>query len=159
MAITLPVQRLTVKSPNSDHYGVRARADLPAPALSCRRGHTKRTTHRLFGYPPKGPQAVGQAHRHRLRNRQMGIKPTADELERDRRATLNDQEKSLSIPIEAILGVPVGKLGFRPHARLGLAMQPRGVLRRWQKVIIKQYQQDGVRREGRGWRPTRAPPS
>jgi hypothetical protein len=67
----------------------------------------------------------------------MGIQPTADELERDSRAALNDQEKSLSIPIEAIFGVPADKLGFRPHARL--AMQPRGAPQLWQKVIIKQH--------------------
>ena len=69
---------------------------------------------------PKGPQAVGQARHHRLPDRQIGIKLAADELERDRRAALNDQEKSRSIPIEAILGVPAGKLGLRPHARLAM---------------------------------------
>ena len=69
---------------------------------------------------PKGPQAVAQARRHRSRDRQMRIEPTADELQRDLRAALNDQEKSRSIPIEAILGVPAGKLGFRPHARLAM---------------------------------------
>ena len=69
---------------------------------------------------PKGPQAVGQARRHRSRDRQMRIEPSPDELQRDPRAALNDQEKSRSIPMEAILGVPAGKLGFRPHARLAM---------------------------------------
>jgi hypothetical protein len=63
---------------------------------------------------------VGQASHNRLPDRQIGIELTADELERDRRAALNDQEKSRSIPIEAILGVPAGKLGLRPYARLAM---------------------------------------
>src|SRR5215831_4834513 len=61
---------------------------------------------------PKGPQAVAQANGHRSRDRQIGIQLTAYELGRDSRAALNDQEKSLSTPIEAIFGVPADKLGF-----------------------------------------------